>query len=446
MTQTPGNKFATDLDTSKLKFNSKALHAGTPPDPATGARQFPIHQATAFVFQDAEHGADMFALRSLDFSYSRMTNPTVDALEKRLAALEGGVGATCTASGLSAQMVAFLPLMEPGTEIVASSRIYGGTYNQLAQTFRERFGWITKFVDITDLAAVQAAVNEKTRVIFAESSSNPGGVIADIAGLSKIARAAGVPLMIDNTVPSPYLCRPIEHGADIVTHSTTKFLSGHGTAMGGAVVDSGKFDWKKYADKYPSIAKPNDSYNGLNMLEQFGEMAYTVYGHVVGLRDLGPCQSPLNAFLTLSGIETLHLRMARHCENALKVAEYLEGHPNVAWVSYSGLPSSPYHALAKQYMPLGASAVFTFGVQGGYTEGKAFVEGLKLFSFLPNIGDTRSLVIHPASTTHSQVTPEERKRIGIGEETIRLSVGLEDIEDIIADIDQALGKTVKKAA
>lgn len=446
MTNTPGNKFATDLDTSTLKFNSKALHAGTPPDPATGARQFPIHQATAFVFQDAEHGADMFALRSLDFSYSRMTNPTVDALEKRLAALEGGVGATCTASGLSAQMVAFLPLMEPGTEIIASSRIYGGTYNQLAQTFRERFGWVTKFVDITDLAAVKAAVSDRTRVIFAESSSNPGGVIADIAGLSRIAKEAGVPLMIDNTVPSPYLCRPIEHGADIVTHSTTKFLSGHGTAMGGAVVDSGKFDWKKYADKFPSIAKPNDSYNGLNMLEQFGEMAYTVYGHVVGLRDLGPCQSPLNAFLTLSGIETLHLRMERHCENAQKVAEYLDGHPNVGWVSYSGLPSSPYNALAKQYMPLGAGAVFTFGVKGGYAEGKAFVEALKLFSFLPNIGDTRSLVIHPASTTHSQVTPDERKRIGIGEETIRLSVGLEDINDIIADLDQALGETAKKAA
>ncbi len=444
---TKTNKFATNLDTSKLKFNSLALHAGTPPDPATGARQFPIHQATAFVFQDAEHGADMFALRSLDFSYSRMTNPTVDALEKRLAALEGGVGATCTASGLSAQMVAFLPLMQPGTEILASNRIYGGTYNQLAQTFRERFGWLTTFVDITDLAAVKAAVNEKTRVIFAESCSNPGGVIPDIAELSKIAKAAGVPLMIDNTVPSPYLCRPIEHGADIVTHSTTKFLSGHGTAMGGAVIDSGKFDWKKYAEKYPSIAAPNDSYNGLNMLEQFGEMAYTVYGHVIGLRDLGPCQSALNAFLTLSGVETLHLRMERHCENALAVAQYLEKHPNVAWVSYSGLPSSPYNALAKKYMKDGsASAVFTFGVKGGYAEGKAFVEALNLFSFLPNIGDTRSLVIHPASTTHSQITPEDRKRTGVGEETIRLSVGLEDIEDIIADLDQALASIARKAA
>ena len=438
------NKFDTGLDTSTLGFNSRALHAGTPPDPTTGARQFPIHQATAFVFENAEHGADMFALKSLDFSYSRMTNPTVDALEKRIASLEGGVGATCTASGLAAQLLAFLPLLQPGDEIVASSRIYGGTYNQLAQTFRERFGWVTKFVDITNLDSVKAAMGEKSRVLFAEASSNPGGVVADIEALAKIAQDAGVPLIIDNTVPSPYLVRPIEWGADMVTHSTTKYLCGHGTAMGGAVVDSGKFDWKKYASKYPAIAAPNDSYNGLNMLERFGEMAYTVYGHVIGLRDLGPCQSPLNAFLTLSGIETLGLRMKRHCESALAVAQFLEKHPSVAWVSYSGLPKSPYNALVKKYMKdEGAGAVFTFGIKGGYAEGKRFAEGLKLFSFLANIGDTRSLVIHPASTTHSQVTPEERKRIGIGEEVIRLSIGLEDLEDILADLDQALKAAVK---
>lgn len=432
------------LDTSKLGFNTRALHSGTPVDPTTGARQFPIYQSTAFVFQDAEHGADMFALRSMDFSYSRMTNPTVDALQKRIAELEGGVGCTAVASGIAAHQVALLPLLAPGLEFVVSNRIYGGTVNQFANTFRERFGWIARFVDVTDLAAVKAAVNEKTRAIFAESVSNPGGVVADIEGLSKIAKEAGVPLVIDNTIPSPALCRPFEWGADIITHSTTKYLSGHGTAMGGAVVDSGKFDWKKYADKFPAMGKPNDSYDGLNFYEKFGPMAYTVHGHVVGLRDLGACQAPLNAFLTLSGIETLRLRMERHSENAVKVAEFLKKHPAVQWVSFSGLPDSPYYALAQKYLDKGmVSSVFTFGIKGGFKEGKAFAEGLKLFSFLANIGDTRSLVIHPASTTHSQVPAEDRKKVGLGEETLRLSIGLEDIEDILADLDQALKAAVK---
>jgi O-acetylhomoserine (thiol)-lyase len=435
------------LDTTKLGFNTRALHAGTPPDPTTGARQFPIHQATAFVFKDAEHGADMFALRSMDFSYSRMTNPTVDALQKRIAQLEGGVGATCVASGIAAHQVALLPLMAPGLEFIASSRIYGGTVNQFSNTFRERFGWTCRFVDINNLDEVKAAINDKTRAIFMESISNPGGVVADIEAVAKIANEAGIPLIVDNTIPSPALCRPFEWGAHIVTHSTTKYLSGHGNAMGGAVVDSGKFDWSKYADKFPALAAPNASYDNLNFSEKFGEMAYTVYGHVVGLRDVGPCQAPLNAFLTLAGIETLSLRMERHSESALAVAKFLKNHPAVAWVSFSGLEDSQYAPLVKKYMHKGyASSVFTFGVKGGYAEGKTFAESLQLFSFLANIGDTRSLVIHPASTTHSQVPPETRKKIGLGEETIRLSIGLEDLEDIIADLDQALNKAIKTKA
>lgn len=436
------------LDTKKLGFNTKALHAGTPPDPTTGARQFPIHQATAFVFNDAQHGADMFALRSMDFSYSRMTNPTVDALQKRLAELEGGVGAVAVASGIAAHLVALLPLMQPGMEFIASSRIYGGTVNQFTNTFRERFGWNVKWVDITNPEEVKAAVTDKTRCIFMESISNPGGVVADIEAIAQIADDAGIPLVVDNTIATPALCRPFEHGAHIITHSTTKYLSGHGTAMGGAVVDSGKFDWKKHADKYPSLAKPNASYDNIVFADQFGDMAYTVYGIVVGLRDVGPCQSALNAFLTLSGTETLGLRMERHSENALKVAEFLKTHPCVESVSYSGLEESPYNPLVKKYMKNGyASSVFTFAIKGGIEEGKAFAENLQLFSFLANIGDTRSLVIHPASTTHSQVPAERRAQIGIGENVLRLSIGLEDIDDILADIDQALkSATAGKAA
>ncbi|TAD91850.1 MAG: O-acetylhomoserine aminocarboxypropyltransferase [Alphaproteobacteria bacterium] len=419
-------------------FATRAIHAGAAPDAATGARATPIYQTTAFVFDDADHAASLFNLQTYGYVYSRLTNPTVSVLEGRLASLEGGKGATCTASGHAAQLLALFPLMGPGLEIVAANRLYGGSVTQLGRAF-QKFGWTTRFVDFDDLAAVRAAITPATRVLFCESLANPGGVITDLEPIAEIAHAAKVPLVVDNTMATPALCRPFEWGADIVCHSTTKFLSGHGNAMGGAVVDSGRFDWTA-AGHFPSLADAEPAYHGLRFHETFGDMAYTVHGHAVGLRDLGAAMAPLNAFLTISGIETLPLRMERHCDNALAVAEYLASHSAVAWVNYAGLPSNPYHPRAQKYLGGRAGSVFTFGVKGGYAAGKAVVEGVQLFSHLANIGDTRSLVIHPASTTHRQLTEAQRVAAGAGDDVIRVSIGLETVADLLADLDQALSR------
>lgn len=426
-------------------FDTLAIHAGAAPDPATGARQTPIYQTTSFVFDDVDHAASLFNLQKLGFIYSRLTNPTVSALEGRLAGLEGGIGATATASGHAAQLLALFPFMEPGGEIVASRRLYGGSINQMGVSFPRAFGWKTSFVDTDNPDNVRAAITENTRAVFIESLANPGGVVSDIEAIAAVAREAGVPLVVDNTLATPWLCRPIEFGADIVVHSTTKFLSGNGTSVGGAVIDSGRFDWSQ-SDKFKALTGEDPGYHGLRFHETFGEMAYTFYGHAVGLRDLGVNQQPMNAFLTLLGIETLSLRMERHCENALKVAEFLEAHPQVAWVNYAGLSSSDYHALAKRYVPKGAGAVFTFGVKGGYQAGVTVVESVELLSHLANMGDTRSLILHPASTTHRQLTEEALEAAGAGPDVVRVSIGLESVEDIIADLDQALNRTGDRKA
>ncbi len=418
-------------------FDTLAVHAGGAPDPATGARQTPIYQTTSYVFDDADHAAALFNLQQPGFIYSRLTNPTVSVLEERIAALEGGVGATATASGHAAQILALFPLMSPGAEVIASKKLYGGSLNQMGHSYK-KFGWNAVFVDPEDPDNFRKALTDDTRAIFIENLANPGGVVVDIEAVAKIAHEAAVPLIVDSTMASPYLNRPMEWGADIVVHSTTKFLSGNGSAVGGAVVDSARFDWLAHRDKYPSMARPAPEYHGLTFAETFGELAYTVYGHAVGLRDLGASQSPMNAWITLQGIETLGLRMQRHCDNALAVARFLEAHPQVAWVSYAGLDSSPFQALARKYMPNGAGAVFTFGVTGGYEMGIKVVENVELFSHLANIGDTRSLIIHPASTTHRQLTEEQLAAAGAGADVIRLSIGIETADDIIADLDQAL--------
>ncbi len=419
-------------------FETLSVHAGTPPDPATGARQLPIYQTTSYVFDDAEHAASLFNLQVPGFIYSRLTNPTVSALEERLAALENGRGAIATSSGHAAQILALFPLMQPGDELIASNKLYGGSVNQMGNSYR-KFGWTAVFVDPDDPTNFERALSERTKAIFVEGLANPGGVVVDLERIAEIAHGAGIPLLVDNTLATPYLCRPIEYGADIVIHSTTKFLSGNGTSIGGCVIDSGRFDWLAN-DKFPSLSTPAPEYHGLTFAETFGDLAYTMYGHAVGLRDLGACQAPLNAWLTLLGIETLALRMERHCANALTVARFLESHPAVAWVSYAGLPSSPYHELAQKYLAKGAGAVFTFGLKGGYEAGIRLVEACELLSHLANIGDTRSLILHPASTTHRQLTEEQQIAAGAGPEVIRVSIGIENVEDIIADLDRALAQ------
>jgi O-acetylhomoserine (thiol)-lyase len=419
-------------------FETLAIHAGAAPDPATGARALPIYQTTAYVFEDADHAASLFNLQTVGFIYSRLTNPTTAALEARLAALEGGRGCTVTASGHSAQIMAFFPLMSPGDNIVASTRLYGGSIAQMKNSY-PKFGWQVKFVDADDPENFRKAADAKTKAFFCESLANPGGVISDVEAIAKIADSLGVPLIVDNTMATPYLCKPIDYGATLVVHSTTKFLSGNGTAIGGAIVDSGQFDWSK-GSKFPSLAEPDPGYHGLRFYETFGDMAYTFHSHAVGLRDLGPSQSPFNAWLTMLGIETLPLRMERHVENAQKVAEFLEKHPAVAWVSYAGLPSNKYYKLAKKYLPKGAGSVFTFGVKGGYQAGLKVVENVELFSHLANLGDAKSLIIHPASTTHRQLSEQQQIAAGAGPDVIRLSIGIETAADIIADLDQALSK------
>lgn len=425
-------------------FDTRAIHAGASPDPTTGARSTPIFQTTAYVFDDADHAASLFNLQTFGNIYSRLSNPTTAVLEERLANLEGGRGCTCTASGHSAQLLALFALMQPGDTVVASNRLYGGSITQLGKTIG-KFGWKCTFVDADDTAAVAAAVaaaGANCKAIWAESLANPGGVVTDIRALSSVARAAGIPLIIDNTMATPYLCRPIEHGADLVVHSTTKFLSGHGNAMGGAVIDSGKFNWA-INDKFPSLSKPEPAYHGLMFQETFGDLAFTTYSHAVSLRDLGPTMAPMNAWLTIQGTETLSLRMERHCDNAMKVATFLSQHPQVAWVSYAKLPGNKYHALADTYLSGKGGSVFTFGVKGGYKAGIQVVERCELLSLLANLGDTRSLILHPASTTHRQLTEEQRKAAGAGDDVIRLSVGIETPEDIIADLDRALNSVAE---
>ena len=418
-------------------FETRAIHGGAKPDPATGARQTPIYQTTSYVFENVDHAAALFNLQQLGFIYSRLTNPTVGVLEERMAGLEGGVGATATSSGHAAQMLALFPFMEPGADVVLADKLYGGTVNQMGNSFKRAFGWQPVFVDADDPEAFRGAITPNTRALFVESLANPGGVVSDIEAIAAVAHGAGVPLIVDNTMATPYLCRPFDFGADIVVHSTTKFLSGNGTSIGGVVVDSGRFNWSQ-SDKFKGLTEPDPGYHGMKFHETFGELAYTFHGHAVGLRDLGVNQQPLNAFLTLLGLETLSLRMERHCSNAQRVAEFLSTHPAVDWVEYAGLPTSRHHALAQKYVPKGAGAVFTFGVKGGYNAGVKVVESVKLLSHLANIGDARSLIIHPASTTHRQLADAARLAAGAGPDVVRLSIGLESIDDIIADLDQAL--------
>ncbi|MBI1171926.1 bifunctional O-acetylhomoserine aminocarboxypropyltransferase/cysteine synthase [bacterium] len=419
-----------------LGFNTLAVHAGTQPDPATGARQVPIYQTTAYVFRDADHAAKLFNLQEVGYIYSRLTNPTVSALANRVAALEGGAGAVCCSSGHAAQLMALFPLMQPGCNIVASTRLYGGTIQQFTNTIR-KFGWSAKLVDFDDLNAIEAAIDENTRALFCETICNPGGAISDIDAVARVAGHAGLPLIVDNTTATPYLCRPIEHGATLVVHSATKYLTGNGTVTGGVVVDSGKFDWSA-SGKFPSLAAPEPAYHGLNFHAALGPMAFTFHSIAVGLRDLGMTMNPQGAHYTLMGIETLPLRMERHVANAQAVAEWLEQDPRVEKVTYPGLKSSPYHNLAKMITPGGAGALFTFAIKGGYDACVKLVDSLKLFSHVANLGDTRSLVIHPASTTHRQLSPEQQVAAGAAPNLVRLSIGIEDLRDIIADLDQAL--------
>lgn len=417
-------------------FDTLAVHAGAAPDPATGARQVPIYQTTAYQFRDADHAARLFNLQEVGFIYSRLTNPTVAALQDRITALEGGAGAVCCSSGHAAQILALLPLMGPGLNIVASTRLYGGTVTQFGQTIR-RFGWSATFVDLDDEAAVRAAIDENTRAIFVESISNPGGYVTDIPAIARIADEAGIPLIVDNTLASPYLCRPIEHGATLVVHSLTKYLTGNGTVTGGVVVDSGRFDWSA-SDRFPSLSQPEAAYHGLKFHETFGPAAFTFHGIAIGLRDLGMTLNPQAAHYTLMGIETLALRMPRHVENAVKAAEYLAGHDRVAAVSYAGLPDSPWRERVERLYPKGAGALFTVQLKGGYGACVRFIGALKLFSHVANLGDARSLAIHSASTTHRQLTGEQQVAAGAGPDLVRLSIGIEDPADIIADLQQAL--------
>lgn len=426
--------------TDTYNFSTLAVHAGQQADPTTGACAVPIYQTASYEFESPEQAAALFNLQEFGNIYTRLGNPTQSVLETRVAALEGGTAALAVASGHAAQLVAFHALLETGDEIIASTKLYGGSVNQLTHSFK-KFGWKTNFVDPTDPENFRAALNDNVKVIFIESLANPGGVVTDIQAIADIAHEAGIVLMVDNTLASPYLCRPIEHGADIVVHSLTKFLGGQGNSIGGVIIDSGKFDWTK-SDKYPTMTEPNESYHGVKFAEVFGEamgnIAFAIVCRTLGLRDLGPCISPMNAFLILNGIETLPLRMQRHCDNAMEVATFLSSHDKVEWVSYAGLENDPYHGLQQKYLPKGAGAVLTFGVTGGYDAGVKVVSSVQLFKHLANIGDTRSLIIHPSSTTHRQLDEEGQIRAGAGPDVVRLSVGIEDVKDIIADLDQAL--------
>jgi O-acetylhomoserine (thiol)-lyase len=417
-------------------FATLSIHAGAKPDPTTGARATPIYQTTSFVFDDVEHAASLFGLQAFGNIYTRIGNPTCGVLEERVAALEGGTAGLAVASGHAAQVVVMHALMTPGDEFVASKKLYGGSINQFNHSFKN-FGWQVVWADPDDIASFEKAVTPKTKAIFIESIANPGGVITDIEAVAKIARKAGVPLIVDNTLATPYLCKPFDYGANIVVHSLTKFLGGHGNSIGGMIVDGGTFNWLQNK-RYPMLSEPRPEYSGMVLGETFGNFAFAIACRVLGLRDLGPALSPFNAFLIITGIETLPLRMQRHSDNALAVAEWLVKRPEVVWVSYPGLAGDKYNALAKKYVPKGAGAVFTFGLKGGYDAGVKLVSNVKLFSHLANIGDTRSLIIHPASTTHKQLSDAQKVQAGAGPDVVRLSIGLEDIADIIADLEQGL--------
>ena len=422
--------------TQSQGFNTLSIHAGAQPDPTTGARVTPIYQNTAFVFDDVDHAASLFGLQAFGNIYTRITNPTTAVLEERVATLEGGTAALAVASGHAAQHLVFHTIMEPGDEFIAARQLYGGSINQFNHAFKQN-GWEVVWADSDDIASFERAISPKTKAIFVESLANPGGRVTDIAAISAIAKKAGIPLIVDNTLATPALCRPIEHGADIVTHSLTKFMGGHGNSMGGIIVDAGSFNWLA-SDKYPNLSKPCPSYSDIVIGEIFGGMAFAIACRVLGLRDIGAAISPFNAFMILTGIETLGLRMEKHSENALKVAQFLQNHPKVDWVRYAGLAEDNHYALHQTYCPKGAGAVFTFGLKGGYDAGVKVVSGAQLLSHVANIGDTRSLIIHPASTTHRQLTEEQRQSAGASSDVVRLSVGIEDASDIIADLEQAL--------
>ena len=418
-------------------FATLSIHAGAAPDPSTGARVTPIYQTTSYVFNDVDHAASLFGLEAFGNIYTRIGGPTQAVLEQRVAALEGGTAALAVASGHAAQMIVFHTLLEPGDEFVAGRQLYGGSVNQFNHSFK-KFNWNVAWADATDPASFEKAITPKTKAIFCESIANPGGIVVDLAAISAIAKKAGVPLIVDNTLATPYLCQPKNFGADIIVHSLTKFIGGHGNSIGGIIVDCGTFDWLASKKKYATLTDPNPSYNGMKLAETFGNFAFAIACRVMGLRDLGPAISPFNCFLILTGIETLPLRMAKHCENALAVAKHLDKHKKVEWVNYAGLPKNPSHAIASKICPKGAGSVFTFGLKGGYEAGVKLVSNVKLLSHLANIGDTRSLIIHPASTTHRQLTDEQRKAAGASPDVVRLSIGLEDAADIIADLEQGL--------
>jgi len=417
-------------------FSTLSIHAGAKPDPTTGARATPIYQTTSFVFDDVDHAASLFGLQAFGNIYTRIGNPTCVVLEERVAALEGGTAGLAVASGHAAQVIVMHALMMPGDEFVASKKLYGGSINQFNHSYKN-FGWNVVWADPDDISSFEKAVTPKTKAIFVESIANPGGVITDIEAVSKIARKANVPLIVDNTLATPYLCKPFDFGADIVVHSLTKFLGGHGNSIGGMIVDGGRFNWLQ-DKRYPMLSEPRPEYSGMVLGETFGNFAFAIACRVLGLRDLGPALSPFNAFLIATGIETLPLRMQRHSDNALTVAQWLAKRPEVAWVSYPGLAGDKYNALAKKYVPKGAGAVLTVGLKGGYDAGVKLVSNVKLFSHLANIGDTRSLIIHPASTTHKQLSDAQKVQAGAGPDVVRLSIGLEDTADIIADLEEGL--------
>ncbi|MBV8601345.1 MAG: O-acetylhomoserine aminocarboxypropyltransferase/cysteine synthase [Candidatus Eremiobacteraeota bacterium] len=416
-------------------FRTRALHAGSPPDPATGARALPIYMTTSFVFDSTEHAAELFALRTYGNIYSRIGNPTVAAFEEKIASLEGGLGGVATSSGLSAQLCTVLALAQSGDHIVTSANLYGGTVTQFGVTLK-RMGIEASFVPGGEPGPLAAAIRPNTRLLFTETIGNPAGNVADLATLASVAHEHGIPLVVDNTFASPYLCRPIEWGADIVVHSATKFIGGHGTALGGAIVESGKFDWN--AGRHPLLSQPSPGYHDMNFAETFGEYAFLMRVRAEVLRDVGSALSPMNAWLLVQGLETLALRMQQHCENAVEIARWLRGREEVAWVSYAGLDDSEFAPRVKKYLPLGAGSIFTFGLRGGRDAGRAFIEGLELWSHLANVGDAKSLVIHPATTTHQQLSDEELVASGVTPETIRLSVGLEDVADLIWDLENGL--------
>ena len=423
-----------DAPPRQLGFATKSLHAGHTPDKASLARAVPIYQSTSFVFENSDHAASLFALQQFGNIYSRIMNPTTDVFEQRVAALEGGIGGLATSSGQAAQFLAITGLMGPGDELVSASTLYGGTYTQFDVSFR-RLGIDVKFVEPDDPENFRKAITPRTRALYGETIANPRMNVLDIEKVAAIAHEAGVPLVVDNTMASPYLCRPIEWGADIVVHSATKFLGGHGTSIGGIIIDSGKFKW---TEKYPAVTQPSPGYHGMKFAEVFGDMAWIIKVRVEGLRDFGPCVSPFNSFLFIQGIETLPYRMDAHSRNALTVANWLEQHSSVTWVKYPGLPSSPYYELSKKYLPQGQGSIVTFGISGGREAGRKLIDSVQIFSHLANLGDAKSLIIHPSSTTHQQLNEEQQREAGVTPDLVRISVGIEDVEDIIWDLDQAI--------